>query len=112
MKNNLLSFLSLAKKAGKIKSGESIILEEISSMKVNLLIIASNASDNTKKRYTDKCHYRNIPTIELSCKDELGKAIGKGFAAAVAICDEGFAKSFLEKYGRCEYAKDESLRIS
>lgn len=109
MKNNLLSFLSLAKKAGKVKSGESVILDEISSLKVNLLIIAKDASENTKKRYTDKCNYRDIPIIELSCKDELGKAIGKEYAAAIAICDEGFAKSFLKKYGRCEYAKDESV---
>lgn len=94
----IISLISLAMKAGKIKSGEFAVLDAIVSEKSRLIIVAEDAAENTKKKYQDKASYRNIPLEIFSAKSQLGKAIGKDETAAVAIMDEGFAKALLEKW--------------
>ncbi len=51
MKNNkekVLSFLGLATRAGKIVSGDDSTLLDLKKGKVNLILIAEDASNNTK----------------------------------------------------------------
>ena len=52
--NNYLNTLGLAARARKIVTGETLITK-IRSNEVEFVIIASDASDNTKKKITDKC---------------------------------------------------------
>ena len=52
--NNIYNFLGLAFRANKVITGESV-LKGIRSKRVDLVIIASDASENTKKKYIDKC---------------------------------------------------------
>ena len=99
MKNNkekVLSFLGLATRAGKIVSGDDSTLLDLKKGKVNLILIAEDASNNTKKLFKDKSTFINIPYLFFSTKDEIGFAIGKSPRAVVGIKDENFSKKIIE----------------
>lgn len=98
MKNDrILSMLGLAAKGGKIASGEFQTDKAIKEGKAHLVIVATDASDNTKKDFHDACSYYKVPYRERGTKDELGRSIGKEYRAMVAVTDEGFAKAILRK---------------
>ena len=48
-KEQILNFLGLAMRARKVKSGESVLLTEIKENNIKLVIMASDASENTVK---------------------------------------------------------------
>ncbi|MBR5930396.1 MAG: ribosomal L7Ae/L30e/S12e/Gadd45 family protein [Lachnospiraceae bacterium] len=95
--HRILSQLGIATKAGKLVSGEFMAEKMIKENKAFLVIVAEDASDNTKKNFSDMCSYRNVPILFFGTKEEIGKSIGKQMRASVAITDEGFAKSISEK---------------
>ncbi len=92
----LLGFIGLAMRAGKVVSGEEGVLAAIKSEKAALVIIAEDASEGTKKKFTDKSSYRDIPFRIAFDKDVLGNAIGKKTRAVIGIVDPNFAKKMLE----------------
>jgi len=99
MNNNngkIYTFLGLAQRAGKIVSGDDSTLLELKKNKVDLVIIASDASDNTKKTFIDKSTYRNIEYTIFSTKAELGHSIGKSPRAVIGIKDKNFASKIKE----------------
>ncbi|KPI53489.1 50S ribosomal protein L7ae [Clostridioides difficile] len=99
MKNNkekILSFLGLATRAGKIVSGDDSTLLDLKKGKVKLVLIAEDASNNTKKLFKDKSTFRNIPYLFFSTKEEIGVAIGKSPRAVIGIKDENFSKKIIE----------------
>ena len=98
MNNKLLSMLGLCTKAGKLKSGEFQTESSVKSGEAFLVIVAVDASDNTKKKFNDMCTFYETPIIEYGLKEEMAKAIGKEVRAMLAVCDEGFAKSILKIY--------------
>lgn len=53
MTDKALSMIGLATKAGKIASGEFAVESAVRKGKAVLVIIASDASDNTKKSFND-----------------------------------------------------------
>lgn len=93
MKIKIPSTVSLAKRAGKVSSGESAVKDAIRSGVAHLVLLAEDAGPNTSKSITDSCAYYNVKYIPCGTKEELGRAIGKSFAAAIAICDKGFSNS-------------------
>ena len=90
--NKTLSLISLAMKAGKIASGEFCTEQEIKSGNAALVIIAEDASDNTKKKFKNMCEFYEVPIYFYGDKDTLGHAMGKEFRASLAVTDPGFAK--------------------
>lgn len=96
--NKVLSFLGLACRAGAVVSGEYATEKAVKSGKAKLCIVATDASDNTRKLFNDKCSYYEVPIIELGTKDELGKAIGKDYRASAAVTDSSFAEGLIKKY--------------
>ena len=106
MTKNYLNLLGLACAARKIVSGETL-LKSIRSQKVHLVLIANDASDNTKKKLTDKCHYYGIECyIMEENSDTLSHAIGKN-RIALGICDSGFANKIKKNIGGWFYGKKE-----
>ena len=91
--NKVLSMLGLSMKAGKVKSGAFAATDAIKSAKAWLVLIAKDASTNTKKEFSDMCTFYEVPFEEYSTKEDLGRAIGKEERSVVAVCDEGFAKA-------------------
>ena len=102
--NNFLNLLGLANRAHKIVTGE-ILIKKIRNNEINLVIIASDASDNTKKRFIDKCTSYDVEYILASNRKELSNAIGKNNRVALGIQDVGLAKSLKEKIGGWNYGK-------
>lgn len=90
------SLLGLATRAGKIVSGDDSTLIELKKGKVSLVLVSSDASNNTKKLFNDKCSYRNIDLINFSTKLQLGLAIGKAPRAVVGIKDKNFSNKIKE----------------
>ena len=90
-RDKVLSLIGLAMKAGRCASGEMMTENETKSGRAKLVIIASDASDNTKKKFRDMCKFYRVPIYFYGDKDTLGHAMGKEFRASLAILDEGFA---------------------
>ena len=93
----ILSLFGLAARAGKIASGEFQTETAVKSGTAYLVVVAEDASENTRKLFSDKCSFYKIPVITLGTKEELGHAIGKEFRASLAILDEGFASAVMKK---------------
>lgn len=113
IKKRILSALGLAARAGALVCGTDMICETLrktpesnsksnnnkntakNRKKVLLVIEASDTSDNTHKKLTDKCSYYKTGHIKTDNIDAatLAHAVGKsGGIAAVALTDENFVK--------------------
>ncbi|MBL4952684.1 YlxQ family RNA-binding protein [Neobacillus sp. OS1-32] len=93
--NQWLSLLGLANRARKIISGEELSINEIRSGKAKLVLLSSDASQNTTKKITDKCNSYNVPLKIVENRYLLGQAIGKEARVVVAVLDDGFAKKLV-----------------
>ena len=95
MQDRVLSLLGLATKAGKCVSGQLPVEDAIKTESASLVIIAGDASDNTRKHFSDMCAYRNIPLYTYSDSESLGKCTGKDMRMSIAVTDEGFSEKLL-----------------
>ena len=93
----LLSLVGLATRARKVVSGEFSTEKSVKSGKSHLVIVSEEASDNTKKKFTNMCTYYKVPIYLFGTKDELGHAMGQEFRASLSVEDAGFAKSMVER---------------
>jgi len=96
-RDKVLSTLSMAMKAGRLVSGETAVMNAVRSMTAALVIIARDASDGTKKKFTDKCSYYEVPCRTYGTKDLLAHSIGKEMRSVIALTDEGFAGSIIQR---------------
>ena len=85
--NKALSLVSLATKAGKTVSGEFSTEKAVKDFTANLVIVAVDASDNTKKKFRNMCDFYEVPIYFYGDKDTLGHAMGKEFRASLAVTD-------------------------
>lgn len=96
--NSYLNTLGLAARARKVVTGETLITK-IRSNEIEFVIVAHDASDNSKKKITDKCKSYNVDYVIAGTISELSNAIGKKNRVAVGIQDAGFTKILKEKIG-------------
>lgn len=101
MNNKILSLLGLATRSGNLVSGEYMTEKAVKAYKAYLVIVSSEASDNTKKKFTNMCSFYEVPLYFYGTKDALGHCMGKEFRASVAVTDKGFAGSIIKKL-ECE----------
>lgn len=95
--NKVLSLLGIAMRGHNLVSGELQTLEAIKKGSAMLVIIAEDASDNTKKLFTDKCTYYEVPVYRFGTKETLGRAIGKDYRSSVGVCDAGLADTIIKR---------------
>ena len=95
--NKALSLVSLATKAGKTVSGEFATEKAVKDFTAELVLVAGDASDNTKKKFKNMCDFYEVPIYFYGDKDTLGHAMGKEFRASLAIVNEGLAHSVEDK---------------
>ncbi len=98
-KDKALGYLGLAARGRRAVSGEFQVEEAIRQRTARLVIIASDASDNTKKNFRNMCEHAGIPYREGYDRETLGRCVGKDFRASAAILDEGLANAFLASAG-------------
>ena len=82
--DKVLGMIGLAVRAGKMISGEENIINAVRSGKAHMVLLASDASGNTKKMYSDKCRYYTVRIFEYGTKEVLNHA-------ALACCDKNFS---------------------
>lgn len=90
-----LNLLGIAMKAGKLVTGEDLTLKEIRKEQAKVVIVATDASEQTKKKISDKCRYYTIPLVVHFTKAELSHAIGKERTICTTL-DNGFGKKIRE----------------
>ena len=108
MMDPILSMLGICRKAGKIQPGEEPVDAAVRARDARLLLLAADAADNTARRCArfaevGQCLWLRIP----ESKYELGRALGRGSCAVLAVTDTGLALAVArrlaerdpEKYG-------------
>lgn len=97
MNKSLMGFMGLAKRAGKLAIGDSSATEYVRHKKAYLILLSSDASENTIKKYKNMSSFHKLPIITLDIdRYEFGRAIGREFAVVAAVCDRGFADGIVK----------------
>ncbi len=112
----VFNLLGIATKSRNLASGEFSTEKAVKEHKAALVIVAKDASDNTKKMFTNMCTYYNVPIYLFGEKNDLGHAMGKEFRASLAVFDKGLAdaiekilKMMQGENGGSKYGKNENL---
>ena len=87
----LFSLIGIAQKSNNIASGEFLTEKAVKEHKAALVIVAEDASNNTKKMFTNMCTYYKVPIYFFGLKTELGHWTGKEIRASLALLDKGLA---------------------
>ncbi len=94
IENQVINFLGLCMRAGRIISGQEACVDLARQEEAALVLMDAAASENTRKRITDACHSHNVPLYEIS-EGELGRAIGKNGRMMVALKMDGMAQKLI-----------------
>ena len=100
--NKALGMLGLAKRAGKVQSGEFQSGQAVKSGQSRLIIIASDISENGRKAIVNACRFYSVEYIEFCSSQELGKAIGEDSRMVVSVNDDSFKNAILSKIERID----------
>ncbi len=92
-RKKVLSLIGLATRARKTVSGEFSTEKAVKAFTAELVIVAEDASDNTKKLFSDKCSFYEVPCYIYGTKEQLGHTMGKELRASLAVTDPGFAQA-------------------
>lgn len=95
-RERVLTLLGFAQKSGNLLTGEDTCILHIRKGKVRVVMVAGDASDNTKRRFEGMCKSRGIPFRTVLDKETLSQAIGKHNRTVFAIEDDKFAENVLK----------------
>lgn len=109
-RDRVLSALSLAAKAGQIKSGEFQTEAAVKDGSACLVLVAADASENTKKKFRDACAFGKIPLLEYADREALGHCIGRDFRATAAVTDASFARMLEQALQNEDHTETERKR--
>lgn len=98
LNKDVYSLLGLCSRARQLSSG-SLLIDDIRHHKIYFVIIAEDASDNTKKKISDKCQYYHVDYKIVGESQEISKAVGKNNRVALGIMEKGFANKIKSKLG-------------
>lgn len=98
MMDPVLSMLGLCCKAGQLEIGEEPVDAAVRARDARLLLLAFDAAENTARRCAHfaevgQCLWLRIP----ESKYELGRSLGRGSCAILAITDTGLALAVAER---------------
>ncbi len=89
--NRVLGLIGLCTKAGKICFGTDACTDLIEKKRVDLVIVANDASDRTKRNFEFICNKNNTKICFFGTIEQISKAIGKNNKAVIAIKNKDFA---------------------
>lgn len=99
----LLPFLGLMRKAGRLLPGEENSRRAVRSGKAKLIILASDSSANAAKRAEAFSAAAHCPLLRLSFdRSAFGDALGVAPFSIAAVTDEGFAEALQRKVEQSE----------
>jgi ribosomal protein L7Ae-like RNA K-turn-binding protein len=88
------SLIGIARRAGKVATGDAQVEAMLKKRKGFLLIVAEDAL-GAQKKYNLWANDLNMPVLVTGTKQEMGHSIGLSPRSAVLILDQGFAKAIL-----------------
>ncbi len=91
-----LQMLGLAMRAGAVQSGGFMTENCVKDGSAFLVVVAADASDNTRKDFSDMCSYYGVPIRFYKDREVLGHCIGREFRASLAVTDEGLAAKIID----------------
>ena len=94
--DKVYGLIGLAKRAGRIAGGEFQCTGAIKDGSAELVILACDASENTKKKIMNSCEFYKVLCIEYGTKDEHGRYTGGSDRAVITIKDKGFTDAILK----------------
>lgn len=89
--HKIYSMLGIARKGGNISIGFDATVSDVEKSKSILVIIASDASDKTKKNIKFICDKYNCNYIEFGEKEIIGKSLGRKVVGVLSIRDKNIA---------------------
>lgn len=117
--DKILHLLGLAKRGSRLAIGEEPVGAACRAKDCRLLLLASDAAENTVRRAAHFAEVGQCISFRIPCtKAEMGNAVGRNACAMLAVTDIGIASSVAaalcqidrEKYG--EAAEKLSLKAS
>ena len=91
-----LNLISLAQKAGKIKTGEYLTTKAVKEGFACLVIIAEDTSEKSTARIKNLCEMFDTKHCVYGNKESLGHFTGNRDKSVICITDDGFSKAFLK----------------
>ncbi|MCI8335964.1 MAG: 50S ribosomal protein L7ae [Peptococcaceae bacterium] len=85
------ALLGFAQKAGKIISGDDMVISGMKKKQVFFIVLALDASAYVKKEVLHYAEKYQVPYALAFDKAELGLAIGKSPRAVLGVIDKNFA---------------------
>ena len=83
--------VGIGRKAGLVSVGSLPSEEAVKNGSAVLLVLASDASDNTKKKFENMCRFYQVTFCYYGTKEALGTALGKAELSVAAVLDTGIA---------------------
>lgn len=108
MSDKILSMLGLMRRANAIEIGETNSGAAVKAGKAKILLLASDASDNARRRAEGFVFGHNTILTDLPySKEEISASVGLSGCSMAAVTDIGFANALMsalsaadsEKYG-------------
>ncbi len=85
--------LGFAQRSGNLVSGEQAVEGSIRRGRAKLVLLATDASKNTAKKFGNLAATHGIKVLQFQDMMTMGQWIGKARRSVVAVTDSGFAKS-------------------
>jgi ribosomal protein L7Ae-like RNA K-turn-binding protein len=96
-KSKAYNYLGLARRAGKVLSGYQTCLHTLGKSPVYLVIVASDASQNTKDKFSSLCERHDISFKIFGTATELSEATGLPDRGIFAITDQNLAEAMIKE---------------
>ena len=86
--------IGMARRAGEVVMGTELVCLAMPKGRVRLVLISSTASEQTKKKLSEKSDFYGIPWVATEIDSEsLGRILGKsGAVAGIAITNASLAE--------------------
>lgn len=108
--DKVISMVGLATRAGKTASGEFMTEKSVKGGQAYLVIVAADASENTRKMFRNMCTYYKVPLYIYGTKKVLGHGMGKESRASLAVVDENFAGAIIRKLAAAGIVEEEAVQ--
>ena len=92
-------YLGLAKRAGKVIPGYRTCAALLGKGKIRLIIVAEDASSNTKEKFKSLCSRYQVPCMIYGSSDLLSEAAGMSGISVFGIEDKNIADVMIKETG-------------
>ena len=98
MREKALNLLGLMRKANALRIGEEETGAAVREHEAKLVLLASDASPNARKRASGYMYGSKAPLITVPFKkEEISEHVGKPGCSMAAVCDIGFADALMQR---------------